>query len=414
MHRILNSIIKQNDCDLCVNIYRNMIYFQRYTLAIFLSLFSLSLFAQRSISIHVIERPLIIDGEHEPSAWEGMEPATGFIQMEPGLGELATQQSKFFIGQDEQNLYLSVILYQDTKVNASIQSRDQLSTSDDCIVLLLDSYNDKRSGYGFWINPLGTQVDFRINDDGRNVDTNWDTEWESAVAVSNGMWVVEIKLPFSSIRYNRRISEWGVNFARLIRGNFEKSYWSGEVTGDFRVSQGGTLKGIKAPERKAKLTLYPYATLRYENNDFNGIHNKFRPDGGTDIKWQINPNITADATLNPDFATVEADQEQVNLTRYELSYPEKRLFFQEGNEMYDTRIKTFYSRRIQDIFYGAKVNGKAGKYSFNALNVRTLQPISEDEPPSFFSTARVKRDFMEFYIWGELHGECEPNRFCSR
>jgi hypothetical protein len=92
---------------------------------------------------------------------------------------------------------------------------------------------------------------------------------------------------------------------------------------------------------------------------------------------------------------VEADQEQINLTRYELNYPEKRLFFQEGNEMYGTRIKTFYSRRIQDIMYGAKLNGKAGKYNFNAMNVRTLQMDDEDEPPSFFTTARVKRDFLE-------------------
>ena len=172
-------------------------------------------------------------------------------------------------------------------------------------------------------------------------------------------------------------------------------YWSGTMTEDFRSSQFGTLTGIEAPDSKAKLTIFPYASLRYENNEFTGCQQKVLPDAGADIKWKINPNITADATVNPDFATVEADQEQVNLTRYELSYPEKRLFFQEGNEMYDTRIKTFYSRRIQDILYGAKVNGKAGKYNFNGMNVRTLQPTDGDEAPSFFSTARVKRDFLE-------------------
>ncbi len=356
---------------------------------------SFTLLAQREVAIHMLSEIPVIDGIHDVSVWEGAVPATGLIQMEPGVGEPATLHSEFYIGQDKENLYLSAILYQRTKVNASIQSRDQLSKSDDCIVLVLDSYNDKRSGYGFWINPLGTQVDFRINDDGNNIDTNWDTEWESAVSVADDRWVVEIKLPFSSIRYNRNIAEWGVNLGRIIRDNFETSFWSGIMTEDFRISQGGTLSGIKAPERKAKLTLFPYATLRYENNDFNGVHKNIRPDAGTDIKWKINPNITADATLNPDFATVEADQEQVNLTRYELSYPEKRLFFQEGNEMYDTRIKTFYSRRIQDVFYGAKVNGKAGKYNFNAMNVRTLQPSMEDELPSFFSTVRVKRDFLE-------------------
>ncbi len=141
--------------------------------------------------------------------------------------------------------------------------------------------------------------------------------------------------------------------------------------------------------------MFPYATISYENNEFTGVQHKVKPDAGVDVKWQMTPNITADATINPDFATVEADQERINLTRYELNYPEKRLFFQEGNEMYSTRIKTFYSRRIQDILYGAKLNGKAGKYNFNALNVRTLQSDEEGEPPSFFTTARVKRDFLE-------------------
>jgi len=109
----------------------------------------------------------------------------------------------------------------------------------------------------------------------------------------------------------------------------------------------------------------------------------------------MSSNVSLNATINPDFATVEADQQQLNLTRYELSYPEKRLFFQEGNEMYDTRIKTFYSRRIQDILYGAKLNGKAGKYNFNMQNVRSMQISEDDEPPAFYSTARVKRDFLE-------------------
>jgi hypothetical protein len=314
--------------------------------------------------------------------------------MEPDPGQPATCLSEFYIGQDADNIYVSAILYQQTSVNASIQNRDELSENDDCIVILIDSYNDRRSGYGFWINPLGTQVDFRINDDGRNEDTNWDTEWESAVQIEEGRWVVEIKIPFSSIRYNPESDVWGINFARLIRENFEKSYWSGTMTDDFRISQGGLMMGVDPPLRKAKLTLFPYATARYEDSDFSGVHRKVSPDAGADLKWQINPNMTVDATLNPDFATVEADQEQVNLTRYELSYPEKRLFFQEGNEMYDTRIQTFYSRRIQDVLYGAKVNGKAGKYNFNAMNVRTMQSADGEQPPAFFSTARVKRDFL--------------------
>jgi hypothetical protein len=179
-----------------------------------------------------------------------------------------------------------------------------------------------------------------------------------------------------------------------VRSHFETSYWSGAMTSDFRISQGGKLTGISLPEPKGKLTIFPYGSVSYENNEITGVEDKVKPDAGTDVKWQITPNITFDGTVNPDFATVEADQEQINLTRYEINYPEKRLFFQEGNEMYSTRIRTFYSRRIQDILYGVKLNGKTGKYNFNALNVRTLQSGYGEEPPSFFTTARVKRDFL--------------------
>ena len=364
-------------------------------LVILFLILPLSGFSQKILQAFSLPEPLNIDGIHEPDKWTGADTASGFIQMEPASGEPGTYKSVVYTGFDDTYVYVSAILYQDYDVIAKVSGRDVLTKSDDCFVLVIDPFNDNRSGYGFWINPIGTQTDFRINDDGRSIDTNWDTEWESATGIEDGRWIVEMAIPFSSIRYKRDIAEWGINFGRVIRKRFETVYWSGALSDDFRISQGGRLKGIESPSRRSKLTVFPYGTLKYENNDMTDVHGKFTPDLGADIKWQINSNITADATINPDFATVEADEEQVNLTRYELSYPEKRLFFQEGNEMYDTRIKTFYSRRIQDILYGAKMNGKAGKYNFNAMNVRTLQFEEEDDPPSFFSTARIKRDFLE-------------------
>lgn len=126
-----------------------------------------------------------------------------------------------------------------------------------------------------------------------------------------------------------------------------------------------------------QLTLLPYINLK------NSTDNKLKVDGGTDINWQIGSNVSLNATINPDFATVEADKQQINLTRYELSYPEKRVFFQEGNEMYNTRIKTFYSRRIQDIDFGARVNGKIGKTQFNVLSVKSPE-VLPDSTRAFF------------------------------
>ncbi|MCK5137021.1 MAG: carbohydrate binding family 9 domain-containing protein [Bacteroidales bacterium] len=350
---------------------------------------------QKAIQAFPLEHPITIDGIHEPGRWEGADSAISFIQMEPAPGDLASEPTVCYIGYDSDYIYVSVNLYQDANVLAKAMSRDVLTKGDDCFVLVIDPYNDNRSGYGFWTNPLGTQTDFRINDDGRNIDANWDTEWNTASTIHDLGWTLEMAIPFKSLQFKPGTDTWGVNFGRILRNSFETVYWSGTLTDDFRISQGGKLTGIRPPSSQSKLTFFPYASLSYENNEFTGVDHKVKPDAGADVKWQISPNITADGTINPDFATVEADQRRINLTRYELNYPEKRLFFQEGNEMYKTRIKTFYSRRIQDILYGAKLNGKAGKYNFNALNVRTLQSTEEDEPPSFFTTARVKRDFLE-------------------
>lgn len=350
---------------------------------------------QRSIQAHQLSAPITIDGIHEPDHWEEADSAVGFIQMIPSPGELASESTVCYIGYDHENIYISVNLYQDMDVVAKAMNRDVITKGDDCFALIVDPYNDNRSGYGFWTNPLGTQTDFRINDDGRNLDENWDAEWQTASTIHEKGWTLEMAIPFKSLQFKPETDTWGVNFGRVITSNFETVYWSGTMTDDFRISQGGKLTGITPPSSRSKLTLFPYGSLRYENNEFTGVENKIKPDAGADVKWQITPNITADGTINPDFATVEADEERINLTRYELNYPEKRLFFQEGNELYSTRIKTFYSRRIQDILYGAKLNGKAGKYNFNAMNVRELQSTGEDEPPSFFTTARVKRDFLE-------------------
>ncbi len=351
--------------------------------------------AQRSIRAFPLESALVIDGIHEADKWAGADSATTFVQMAPFPGETSSQTSIAYIGFDSAYIYISITLFQETEILAKAMNRDVLTKGDDCFVLVVDPYNDNRSGYGFWTNPLGTQTDFRINDDGRSIDVNWDTEWLSASTVDDHGWTLEMAIPFKSLRFKPGTDTWGVNFGRVYTANQETSYWSGTMSDDFRISQGGKLTGIRVPASKSKLSLYPYATLQYENNEFTGVSHDVKPKVGGDIKWQISPNATADATINPDFATVEGDRERINLTRYELNYPEKRLFFQEGNEMYGTRIKTFYSRRIQDIMYGAKVNGKTGKYNYNAMNVRSLQMDEEDEPPSFFTTARVKRDFLE-------------------
>ncbi len=362
--------------------------------------------AQKTISAYKIAEAPAIDGIIDSSYFAAPDSAVNFIQLEPEKGLKATQKTVVYFGYDSLYIYVAFKCYQDPKdIVAKIQSRDVLSKSDDNVLLQIDTYNDNRSAYGFLLNPLGSQTDFIITDDGRNLDINWDTEWKSAAIISDDGWTAEFAIPFKSIKYKKGSTDWGINFGRIIRNNFETVYWSGAMTQDFRISESGLLTDLKTPARKSGLVLFPYGTLRYENNDITETYDKFTPAIGGDIRFQISSNVSADITVNPDFATVEADQDQINLTRYELSYPEKRLFFQEGNEMYQTRIRTFYSRRIEDISYGAKLSGKIGAYNFNVLSVRSLEIEEVNEPPAFFTAARVKRDVLKSSMVGLTYAD---------
>ncbi len=354
--------------------------------AIFMLPFS-GISAQKSIKAFALGSPLVVDGVFEYEKWSGADSATNFIQMEPRSGEPSTERTVAWIGFDKTNIYAAVKCYQRSPVIAKNQSRDALSKSDDVVALIIDPYNDNRTGYGFFVNPLGTQIDMKINDDGRNIDLNWDTEWKCEAMEFEGGWCAEIMIPLRSFKYKKGLETWGINFGRIIRSNFETVYWTGPLSEDFRISQGGKLTGFTAADGGMQLSVFPYIS------GFKTTGENISADAGGDIKWQISPNASLNGTINPDFATVEADQVKINLTRYELSYPEKRLFFQEGNDMYNTRIRTFYSRRIQDIDFGERLNGKIGAYQFNVVNVRTPE-LSSGEQPYFFTAASLKRDVM--------------------
>jgi len=343
---------------------------------------------QKTTRAQFLNNPPQIDGIFDDKIWAGADSAYRFVQMEPDPGELATEETVVWFGYTHENIYVVFKCFQKTPIIARNQSRDALSKNDDIVAFFIDTYNDNRSGYGFFTNLLGTQIDIKINDDGRTIDTSWDTEWTCEAREYSWGWCAEFAVPFASLKYKKGIEHWGINFGRVIRSNFETVSWSGPLTDDFRISQAGELGGIKTPGSDMKITLFPYASL------FKTTSENINLDAGIDAEWQISSNVSLNATYNPDFATVEADEVKINLTRYELSYPEKRLFFQEGNEMYNTRIKTFYSRRIQDITYGARLNGKIADYQFNALNVM-IPEFSEEDPAAFFTVGKVKKDILE-------------------
>jgi len=351
----------------------------------------------KTITTNKIKNPPIIDGLIANNEWTVIDSAFDFIQMEPFKGQPATQKTIVYTAFDENAVYVAFKCYTTDpgKIVANIRTRDLLTKNDDIVLVMLDTFHDKRGSYAFMVNPLSTQIDFRVADDGRSQDLNWDAEWQSAAVKTGWGWSAEFAIPFSSIQFDPRVNSWGINFSRIIRGNSETAYWSGIMNDDFRVSQGGVLKNIQTPLRESAFKVTPYMTSRYDEYSGRTRSTDRSTDFGGDIAYNITPGLTGNLTVNPDFATVEGDQEQINLTRWELQFPEKRLFFLEGGELFNTRIKTFYSRRIGDIDYGAKVVGKVGDYNLAVIHARAAEDQSASIPASNFTVARIKQDILK-------------------
>lgn len=361
-----------------------------------ISAISLDGFSQPEFTIQQITQPMNVDGIPD-ELWMEVDSISTFIQLEPANGKPSTRKTILKIAQDTQNLYFSFQCYMDYpgELAARIQRRDRLSESDDIVSILLDTYNDNRTALLFQVNALGTLSDAKVSDDGKSVDYLWDAEWEAKTSITDQYWTAEVRIPFRSIQFNPGTTLWGGNFSRTIRTNQEVAWWA-PVTESYRVSQNGRLKNIhQQRQKKHHIELFPYGTGRYENSDITGVKNKFKADGGIDLQYGYSSNLKANLTLNPDFATVEGDKEQINLTPWELRFPEKRLFFQDGNEMFNTRIQTFYSRRIGDVLYGGKVVGKVKKYQFNGLFTQTRPDNDLQIPAAKFGAFRIKRDVFE-------------------
>ena len=372
-----------------------------------LVLISTTSVAQPGLEMKIFDVPPSIDGKIDSLEWFTNARKTKLIQLEPDRGQASTRQTEIYAGQFDDDLYFAFVCYVNSlnEISSRIQRRDQVSDSDDLVALVLDTYNDGRTSLLFLVNPLGTLADAKINDDGKNIDFNWDTQWEAQVGFSSSAWIVEIKINLRDIQFSPKATSWTANFGRVIRANMETAWWS-QVTENFRVSQGGMLLGINPSKKnKSNLILFPYGTVRSEDSDISHIHNQIKWDAGLDLRYNIGTNLSMNLSYNPDFATVEGDKEIINLTPWELRFPDKRLFFQDGNELFKTRISTFYSRRIGDMDWGGKIIGKAGKYQFNGLFAKTKENVIENEPPSMHNAIRVKRDIFNSSVLGLTYAD---------
>ncbi len=359
-----------------------------------------------------IESPITIDGDLDEPQWSLSEVATDFIQNEPDTGEPATERTEVRLLYDNENLYLGVYCYDSAGqegLTVTQVSRDFSPGDGDHFAMILDTFNDNRNGYVFGTNPRGAKREGQLGGDGARRTYDWNAIWHVKSKITDEGWQAEFAIPFRTLRF-RNIEEqvWGVNFTRRIRRKNESIHWS-PIPRPYRlskVSYAGKLEGLSGIRQGRNLYVKPYVSapiLRREADDVD-----FLPDAGLDIKYGITPGLTLDATLNTDFSQVEADQQQINLTRFPLFFPEKRDFFLENATMFQVRragraggrdLIAFFSRRIGldggrviPILGGARLTGRTDKYRLGFLSIQTDD--FEELSSTNFSVARIRRDIF--------------------
>jgi len=318
-----------------------------------------SLFAQEKKSVEAlyISTPLTIDAILDEPVYSQVKPAKDFVQIQPYNGKPSYQPTEVHFFYDQSAIYVGAMLYDSApdSIFNYLTERDNTGMAD-YFGVYIDPYNQGQLAYGFFINPAGVQVDVKaVKSDGDNEDGNWNAVWESKTRITDKGWVVELRIPFSALRFSEKTgTNWGMNMFRNIRRHNSNNSWNfidRNVSGF--IHQQGELTGIKDVKPPVRLSFSPYLATYYETKN-KGASSDFLYKGGLDLKYGINESFTLDMMLIPDFGQIQSDDKQLNLTPYELYYSEKRQFFTEGTELFQ-RAGIFYSRRI----------GAAPKFSGN-------------------------------------------------
>jgi len=304
-----------------------------------------------------------IDGILNEDTWASAATSQGFVQNEPDEGKPATQKTTIQVAYDDHSIYIAMIAHEPdpTQITSFLTRRDSESPCD-WLGVIIDSYNDKRTAFGFAVNPSGVKMDGQMDNSG-NLDSNWDAVWHVKTKIDEQGWIAEFEIPLSQLRFPKKdIQTWGFQAVRIKNKTHETDFWQfiPKDAGSF-VSRFGQLNGLKNLPQPRRLQMLPYIVSsgnfypREQGNPFRaGPFADYRMGG--DIKYGLSSNITLDMTINPDFGQVEADPSEVNLTAYETFFEEKRPFFIEGSQIYNYGIGVgdgdmgqetlFYSRRI--------------------------------------------------------------------
>ncbi|MBN1340612.1 MAG: carbohydrate binding family 9 domain-containing protein, partial [Bacteroidales bacterium] len=304
---------------------------------------------QKTVLALLIDEEVKIDGKLDESAWQKAVPGDNFVQYDPVNGEKPIFDTEIRILYDNHALYLGALMFDPhpDSIPTGLGERDDWSMAADFFAITLDPYNTGLSGYEFWISSSGIQVDKYVAI-GESNGFNWNAVWETDVEKTENGWVAEIRIPYSALRFPvKEIQEWGAIFWRYNSRYSEWSTWKHidpEINGTLK--QAGKIEGLKNIEPPVRLAFYPYVSTYAERNTAN--HWGYSWTGGMDIKYGLNESFTLDMTLVPDFGQVQSDEQELNLTPYEIQYDEKRQFFTEGMDLFN-RGRIFYSRRIGGI-----------------------------------------------------------------
>ena len=366
-----------------------------------------------------------IDGLLNEPDWLEAQPVGEILQRDPHPGEKATEKTELKLLYDDENLYIGVSCYDSEphKVIGTQMERDADLSADDRIEILIDSFHDRHNAFYFSTNPLGALVDGLIIENGQ-LNRNWNAIWFVRTRRSESGWTAEFSIPFKSIGFRRGEPIWGFNFSRTIKRKLEEDRWASPILDlkFFQVSEAGEISGLNGIHQGRGLDIRPFISGKALHNKDTG--NDFDAKAGLDIFYNITPSLKLTTTINTDFGETEVDSRQINLTRFELFFPEKRSFFLENAGLFrfgpasddEADVIPFFSRRIGllengqevPILAGTKLTGRQGPYSLGLLAMRTRETDFIDAK-SFF-VARVKRDFFKQSYVGAIYTEGDPER----
>ena len=366
-----------------------------------------------------ISTPIVIDGAIDEEAWDKAEPVDEFIQSKPQIGYPASERTVVRVVYDDEKIYISAVCYDSEPHKAVVTTLEQDfdTPNSDNFGVVLDTFHDKRNGYFFQVNPRGALKDSQVFDDSRYENREWEGVTQQATKMYDDRWTVELAIPFTTLRFDPSSADqtWGVNFLRRIRRKNEDLLWAPLDRRDFvhRMSKAGTMLGLAGLRKGRNLQIKPFALGSNTTGSLRAADaNATKGDAGVDVKYGVTPSMTLDLTYRTDFSQIEVDQEQVNLTRFSLFFPEKRDFFMENAGIFQfgdlneralrmgagpRDFALFHSRQIGltdaggviPIVGGGRLTGSAGGFEIGVLNMQTED--SAGAAGENFSVLRLRR-----------------------